>query len=73
MRPEFVITVTREGDKLMTQATNQPKLEVFPESETKFFLRVVDAQIVFIKDASGKVTDLELHQGGIRQLAKKVE
>ena len=60
LRPEFQLTVTREGDKLITQATGQGKLEVFPESETKFFLRVIDAQISFVKDASGKVTHLDI-------------
>jgi CubicO group peptidase (beta-lactamase class C family) len=69
----FALTVTREGDRLLTQATNQPQFEVFPESETKFFLRVVDAQITFVKDAQGKVTSLILHQGGRDQTAKKVE
>ena len=73
LRPEFVLTVTREGDKLMTQATGQPKFEVFPESETTFFLKVVDAQITFVRDAAGKVTHLILHQGGANQQAKKVE
>lgn len=73
LAPDFVITVTREGDKLMTQATNQPKFEVFPESETKFFLRVVDAQMTFVKDATGKVSELILHQNGADQHAKKVE
>ena len=34
----------------MTQATGQSKLEVFPESETKYFLKVVDAQLTFVKD-----------------------
>jgi len=73
LAPTFAITVTREGEKLMTQATGQGKVEVFPESETKFFLRVADAQITFVKDASGKVTHLILHQGGRDQRAERVE
>ena len=74
LRPGFVIAVTREGDKLMTQATNQPKFEVFPESETKFFLRVVDAQLTFVKDAAtGKVTHIILHQGGGNQRANRID
>ncbi len=73
LAPSFAITVTREGDKLMMQATGQSKIEVFPESETKFFLRVVDAQVTFVKDEAGKVTHLILHQGGANQRANKVE
>jgi CubicO group peptidase (beta-lactamase class C family) len=69
LAPTFILTVTREGDRLMTQATGQGKIEVFPESDTKFFLKVVDAQITFVKDDSGKVTHLILHQGGRDQKA----
>ncbi len=51
----------------MTQATSQPKAPIFAESDTKFFLKVVDAQIVFVKNEKGAVTHLILFQGG-RQL-----
>ena len=64
LTPAFSIAVTLEGDRLMTQATNQQKLPVFPESETMFFLRVVDAQIEFVKDDKGQVASLILHQNG---------
>ena len=73
IRPEFVFTVTREGNSLMTQATGQGKIEVFPESETRFFPKVVDATITFEKDASGKVVALVLTQGGRDQRGKKIE
>src|SRR5262245_9490260 len=72
LRPNFVLTMTREGDSLMTQATGQPKFELFPESETKFFLKDVDAQVTFVKDDKGAVTNLILHQG-IDQTAKKIK
>ncbi len=36
---------------------------LFAESETKFFLKVVDAEIEFFKDDKGIVTHLMLHQG----------
>jgi len=73
LAPTFAITVTREGNRLMTQATGQEKIEIFPESETQFFLRVVDAQITFVKDAGGKVIELVLRQNGRDQRAQKVE
>jgi hypothetical protein len=58
------IAITLEGDQLMSQATGQGKLPLFPESPSKFFLKVVDAQIEFFRDASGKVTHLVLYQNG---------
>jgi hypothetical protein len=71
LTPEFIITVTREPNGLAIQATDQPKFEVFAESETKFFLTVVDAQITFVKNEKGEVTHLILHQGGVDQNAKR--
>lgn len=64
LAPNFILTVTREGDHLFTQATGQGKVEVFPESDHDFFLKVVDAQITFETDSQGKATGLVLHQGG---------
>jgi hypothetical protein len=68
-----VITVTLEGDGIFTQATGQGKVEIFPESETKFFLKVVDAQLEFVKDESGKFNKVILHQGGRDMEGKRVK
>ena len=72
LAPEFEITITKEGGSLFAQATAQPKFQIFPESETDFFFKVVDAQISFVKDASGKVNQLILHQGGANVPGKRV-
>jgi CubicO group peptidase (beta-lactamase class C family)/uncharacterized protein YneR len=61
--PGFSITVSREADRLMVQATGQDKIEICPESSTSFFLKDVDARIEFVQDAGGTVTGLVLHQG----------
>jgi serine-type D-Ala-D-Ala carboxypeptidase/endopeptidase len=72
--PQFAITVTLEDGKLMVQATDQQKLQVFPESKTKFFLKVVDAQITFDSaEDDGKVSYLILHQNGANQVAMRQE
>ncbi|HKN61388.1 MAG TPA: serine hydrolase, partial [Candidatus Acidoferrales bacterium] len=73
LNPDFVLTVTREGDHLFVQATRQEKFEVFPESDRDYFLKVVDAQITFVTDGAGRATELILHQGGRDQHAKRVE
>jgi len=72
LTPGFVITLVRRGDRLFSQATGQPEVELFPESETRFFLKVVDAQIDFTVDAAGRVTGLVLHQGGQDLPARKI-
>lgn len=56
-----------EGDRLSTQLSGQSRVPIFAESESKFFLKVVDAQIEFGKDKKGAY--LLLHQGGRDQKA----
>jgi len=72
LAPVFHIVVTAEGDQLFLQATGQPKFEVFAENDTNFFLKVVEAQIVFSKDEEGNDM-LTLHQGGQVMPGKKVD
>ena len=71
--PNFILTVTVENGKLMTQATGQQKVEVTPESEDVFVLRAAGAKLTFKKDASGKVTGLVLNQGGRDIEAPKIK
>lgn len=64
LAPNFILVITRDGDHLFAQATGQPKLEIFPESDHDFFYKMVDAQITFVTDSTGRATELVLHQGG---------
>jgi CubicO group peptidase (beta-lactamase class C family) len=73
IRPGFVLAVTREGDRLMTQATGQPKFEIFPETQRDYFVRDFDAQLTFETDGSGKATGIVLHQNGQDIPAKRIE
>jgi len=68
-----VFTVTREGDRLFVQLTGQPRFEVFPESGTKYFYRVVDAQITFGRGDDGSVDHLVLHQNDMDQRAERLD
>jgi CubicO group peptidase (beta-lactamase class C family) len=73
LAPGFILTVTVEGDRIFTQATGQGKVEIYPEAETKFFLKVVDAQLDFVIDSSGKTEKVILHQGGRNMEGKKIK
>jgi D-alanyl-D-alanine-carboxypeptidase/D-alanyl-D-alanine-endopeptidase len=73
LAPTFIITITREGNRLFAQATAQPKFELFAETERDFFLKDVDAQITFVPDLSGRVTKAVLHQNGMDQEAKRID
>lgn len=64
LAPQFRIVVTREGDELFAQPTDQGKIRLWPYAETEFFIREVDARITFVRDAEGRTPGLVLHQGG---------
>ncbi len=72
LAPNAVITTSRDGNRFFAQLTGQPRFEIYPESNTKFFFTVVAAQISFVTDARGQATELVLHQNGFEQHAKRI-
>lgn len=54
--------VTREGSRYFGQAPNNPKRELFPASETKFFVPEVESTVTFVKDDKGEVVELIYEQ-----------
>jgi len=58
------IILTFENDNLMMHITNEPKIQLFPESETQFFGKIPDVQLKFINNAPDNVSHLVLHQDG---------
>jgi CubicO group peptidase (beta-lactamase class C family) len=80
--PGFILTVTREGDKLMSRAmpvpvppsaAGQPWSEMFPESETTFFTKDADARFTFVKDEKGKVVQVNIQRGPREFQARKIK
>jgi hypothetical protein len=51
-----------DGDQLFSQATGQEGPDIHGVG-TKFFIKVVDAEIEFFKGGRGAVTHLMRHQG----------
>jgi CubicO group peptidase (beta-lactamase class C family) len=72
LAPSVVMTVTSDGDRLMTQINGQPKLEILAEGEHDYFAKAVDAQITFVTDAQGRAIELILHQNGRDQHAERI-
>jgi CubicO group peptidase (beta-lactamase class C family) len=64
LTPKFSIVITLEDGQLISQGTNQGKVPMFAESEIMFFLKLVEAQIEFVKNQKGEVTNMVLHQNG---------
>lgn len=73
LSPGFVLSITKEGSQLSGQATGQPKVDIFPKSETLFYLKAVMAQIEFNKGENGKIESLTLYQSGQEILGNRLE
>tara|TARA_R110001592_G_scaffold69808_2_gene214178 strand:- start:2341 stop:3993 length:1653 start_codon:yes stop_codon:yes gene_type:complete len=64
LQPGFDLTITAKENQLFAQATGQAQFELFASSETKFFLKVVKAEVEFHKNEKGEIIALTLYQGG---------
>ena len=47
MAPNFVLSITRDGDHLYAQATGQGRFEIFPEAEKEYFAKIANIQMTF--------------------------
>ena len=69
------VTIRRNGDHLVWQALGgdalRGALDVYPESETKFFLKINGAQLTFIKNDKGEVTAVIHQMAGLPDSAGK--
>jgi CubicO group peptidase (beta-lactamase class C family) len=74
MAPGVNMLITLEDNRLFGQLTGQAALPIFPESETMFFLKAVDAQLEFPKnETQGKASQVTLHQNGRDMTAKRLD
>lgn len=71
--PDFQVTITRDGGHLYSAVSENSKDELFAESDTEFFYKVVDAQITFIRDGEGRANRLVLHQDGRDTVGIRIE
>lgn len=70
--PNFAITISKEGSQMKAQATGQDVFDIFPKSDSVFFLKVINAQITFNSDEKGDIKSLTLLQGGQEMTANKL-
>jgi hypothetical protein len=71
LAPKAMLVLDREKQHLMAQITGQPRFEVFPESDTEFFWKIVEAHFTIQKDEKGQVKGLVFEQGAAKLTAKK--
>ena len=71
---ETFLTITRDGDRLMAQPRGEGKFELFPESETVFFLKPTeDTTFTFVKDDRGKVNEFLFRRGSNATKATRID
>ena len=63
--PDVVLTITRaEGTHLFVQENQEPKQELAPEGDGKFFSKSADDEYTFRVDRQGRATEMILHTDG---------
>lgn len=72
LAPNARFDITVKDGQLHAQLTGQPAFPVYATARDRFRYRVVDAQLDFERDGSGKVVALTLHQNGQSPRAPRV-
>jgi CubicO group peptidase (beta-lactamase class C family) len=67
-----VLTVSQEGRRLLIQQSAGDKVELFPESSTRFFAKAADLELMFVTGNDHKVTKMEIYQDGQTLVADKI-
>jgi uncharacterized damage-inducible protein DinB len=70
--PAFLLEVTSKDGALYLKPGARPAARLWPETASDFFVKEVDAQVTFVKDATGVVIGLVVHQNGESRAASKV-
>ncbi|TYO63056.1 serine hydrolase [Bradyrhizobium hipponense] len=72
LTPTFSITIRAADGHLFGRGTGQSEFELFAESENRFFLRIVDAQVTFLHNKDELVDRLVWHQNGRDQYCPRI-
>lgn len=73
LQPGYNMAITLDNGQLYTQLPGQEKFPIFPEAENMFFLKVVKAQLEFVRNSEGIVTTAVMKQNGNEMAIKKVK
>jgi hypothetical protein len=67
-----VLMFGRQGERFFLQPPGQPPVEIFPTSETEFFIKVAPGRVAFQRDADGKVNRVTLHRSQGDLIAQRI-
>jgi hypothetical protein len=69
--PNAIATVTREGDALRWRGGNRMPVTLVPLSETHFFSKETETEMMFVRNEKGQVTDVMLRVGACQDTKAK--
>ncbi|HEX8170699.1 MAG TPA: serine hydrolase [Thermoanaerobaculia bacterium] len=72
LAPDRVVTIFRKGNELWARHWSGREMQLFAESETKWFAKDAGIDFTFELDPSGKATVLQLNQGGRARPATRI-
>jgi CubicO group peptidase (beta-lactamase class C family) len=73
LAPNVIVAVRLEGGRLMTQITGQQPFELIAQSETRFLVGGIDAEVEFERDATqNRTAALIIRQNGNTMRAAKI-
>ena len=64
LAPTFILSVRQGPEGLLVGATGQGEAPVYASAKDTFFYKVVEARLVFQRDAEGAISGVVLHQNG---------
>ena len=72
--PNAIATVAREGDGIRWRGGNRMPVTLVPLSQTQFFAKETETEMMFVKNETGQVTGVVLRLGSCQDSkAKKIE
>ena len=67
------MTITTQDNNLFAQLSGEQKFPIFPSAEGKYFWKVVEAKIHFVKNADGVVEYANFEQNGQKLKVMKLK
>lgn len=62
----LILTISLEGNQLLARISGQPANPIYAEAPLRFFWKLVDADLEFVEDATGAISQANLLQAGTR-------
>jgi len=72
LQPGVIVIVTREGNRLSAKATGLPKVELWPETESTFFIKEDESRVSFEHDDKGQFNRLTVQEKNTAQIAQRI-